>query len=169
MKTHTARGIPVAVPTIQLSKIERILKKDADNHRLVAGTFLEGAGDLAAGATKASCESVGRCANGSLLFYSDLPLKKLAKIEDGGWDASIDRFMKREYGLLEIHTSAIIEINDNTDDDKNNGKRYEEVMALLTFAEVMQQQGVRFRSSSALARAYDLDDPEDYWFLGQTF
>lgn len=151
---HIKRSLPRAVPTIQLAKIAKVLKRDADAHRLIGGEFLETNKEGEFPTTKAACKSLGRCANGALMFYSKLPLKTLIKLQGQDSTDLPHAFMKREYGLLEIHTEAIIDINDNTYDPQNNGDRYDAVMAMLTFAEMCQQQGIRFDSAYTLLYAY---------------
>src|SRR4051794_22316836 len=107
MKTIGLDGLPVEVPVIQLEKIAAVLKQDADAHRLVAGTFLKldrSTGEPTAPATKKACESIGRCANGSLLFYSEFALEDLLVVERVGLTMKANAFLTEEYGLLPVHT-----------------------------------------------------------------
>lgn len=144
-----------AVPVIQVKKIDAALKRDAKAGRLICGKFMDGQPEDMT--TKAACQSAGRCAIGALLFYSGFSPKALATrtgeplIEEGTPAA---RLLEKEYGILPDHALAIIQTNDEVDDPKNNGKRYEEVMGLISFVEVAQEQGIRFDDSYAIRKAY---------------
>ena len=146
------------VPTIQLAKIDRALKADADAHRLITGTLMEF--DGVRPRTRTECKSAGRCALGSLMFYA--PSISVWSIVSAFPRPKQVAQLQRIYGLLELHLDAIYETNDNTEDADNNGTRYEEVMALVTFAEWAQQEGIRFRSGYALREAYALGKFDDY-------
>ncbi len=147
--THYVNGRPRPVPTIQLDKISRVLKRDADAHRLIAGQLMiRPNGPLSR--ASATCQSAGRCAIGSLLWA--LPSVPVLHLTTYG-NYNLPK-LRREYGLLELHVDAIVATNDGTPDAENNGKRYEEVMALVTFAEWAQRQGVRFDGNIALLHAY---------------
>lgn len=144
-----------AVPVIQVKKIDTALKRDAKAGRLICGKFMEGQPEDMT--TNAACQSAGRCAIGALLFYAGFSPQVLAQRDGESFVAEGTpgaRLLEKEYGILPDHAWAIIETNDDVDDPKNNGKRYEEVMGLISFVEVAQEQGIRFDSSYAIRKSY---------------
>lgn len=146
------------VPTIQLAKIDRVLKVDADAHRLIDGLLMatptdDDGNDVVLSRASAACQSAGRCSVGALMWaVPSIPVEALVGLTSPSHRNA--KKLLRAYGLLPQHIEAIIIVNDSVEDAENNGARYDEVMAFLTFVEWAQQAGVRFAGAYAVKDAY---------------
>lgn len=141
--------LPASVPVIQTEKIARILARAAKQDTLIAGDLL--ALPAYEPGTAKACKSAGKCAIGELLFAAGVPGKKILEGGETSPGSSLAKVLEREYGLLPIHTEAVEEVNDACGDGE---ERYQEVAALVEFADAMQSQGVRFRSVGGLKTAF---------------
>jgi hypothetical protein len=156
------------VPEIQIKKIDKILKRDAEEQRLTAGTLLDvdevrrfSPDGTPLPPTPSVCKSAGRCAIGALLLAANFPIEKFVTgetINELTLGSQAAKLLKKEYGLLPVHTGAIERVNDDADDcGLNQGQqlsRYEEVMGVVSFIAVMQDNGIRFSGISALTESY---------------
>lgn len=146
------------VPTIEVKKIDKVLKRDAKNQVLIAGYLARLPEDSQVKLTP-QCKSVGRCAIGALLIDAGYPIKSVNQANESSLGHAAGKLLKNVYGLLPEHVEAIERVNDNVCGDSESREaqmmRYEEVMGLVTFAEVMQQNGVRFTDEEDLESTYE--------------
>jgi hypothetical protein len=157
----TTQNIPSAVPVIEVKKIDKILKRDAKLQKLIEGSLVCVFGDdgFVDAPKKNACKSVGHCAIGALLVNAGYPLKEGQNADEDIPSSRAAKLLKKEYGLLPSHVVAIEAVNDSTSDhDYKEGQqltRYEEVMGIVSFIEIMQENGVRFDYGFNIEEAYE--------------
>lgn len=147
----------VSKTPINLKKIDKILKRASKTEKLVDGMLAQV--ECPWEGEKGKCKTTGRCAIGELLFRAGFKDSELAtgQLLEGSSNSKAAKALKKEYGIPHSIVYSIEGVNDNTDTEN----RYENVMAFITFAEVMRQQGIAVKGSSYLegfyGSEYDVD------------
>jgi hypothetical protein len=127
-----------SVPTIQVKKIDRVLKKAAKQERLTAYSLC----NFSADSTRKKCKSVGACAIGALLLAAGMPASAFLvdDVNEHSLYSAAGRLLRDEYGILPVHTGSIESINDSA----LQTERYEDVVSFVGFLQWQQENGVRF-------------------------
>lgn len=151
---------------LNVKKIEKVLAKE----ELIAGALAEMVCKIDPEVTADEmhpCDHVGHCAVGALLAAAGMSDKRLLRgsVAEHSLKTKAGKLLRDAYGIMPPVTAAIERINDyeslgDSHGDKD-GARFQSVMGLVAFLQMLESQGIDLAKSGALEEVYKY---EDDWF-----